>query len=41
LKENTEIVTCIERRDPDAAEEAARRHIRAAAAVRIAMHAKS
>lgn len=40
-KENAEIVACIERRDPDAAEEAARRHIRAAAAVRIAMHAKS
>jgi len=39
-KENTEIVAAIERRDPDAAEETARRHIRAAAAVRIAMNAK-
>ena len=37
-KENEEIVACIERRDPDAAEAAARRHIRAAAAVRIAMN---
>lgn len=40
-KENAEIVACIERRDPDSAEEAARRHIRAAATVRMAMHAKS
>jgi DNA-binding GntR family transcriptional regulator len=40
-KENAEIVACIERRDADAAEEAARRHIRAAAAVRIAMNVES
>ena len=39
-KENAEIIECIERRDPDAAEDAARRHIRAAGAVRIAMTAK-
>ena len=40
-KENAEIVACIERRDARAAEEAGRRHIRAAAAVRIAMNTKS
>jgi DNA-binding GntR family transcriptional regulator len=39
-KENAEIVACIERRDASRAEEAGRRHIRAAAAVRIAMNAK-
>jgi DNA-binding GntR family transcriptional regulator len=36
-KENAEIIDAIARRDPDAAEDAARRHIRAAAAVRLAM----
>lgn len=40
-KENEETVACIERRDPDAAEAAARRHIRAAAAVRLAMNSRS
>ena len=40
-KENTEIVECIERRDAGAAEEAGRRHIRAAAAMRIAMNWKT
>jgi DNA-binding GntR family transcriptional regulator len=39
-KENAKIVACIERRDASAAEEAGRRHIRAAAAMRIAMNAK-
>ena len=39
-KENTEIVECVARRDPAAAEDAARRHIRAAGAVRIAMTPK-
>lgn len=39
-KENAEIIACIGRREPAAAEEAARRHIRAAGAVRIGMTAK-
>jgi DNA-binding GntR family transcriptional regulator len=36
-RENGEIVDAIARRDPDAAEAAARRHIRAAGALRLAM----
>ncbi len=36
-KENAEIVDCIARRDPDAAEKAARKHIRAASALRLAI----
>lgn len=36
-KENAEIVQCIAQRDAAAAEEAARRHIRAAVALRLAM----
>lgn len=37
LRGNEQIVDCIARRDPDAAEQAARRHIRAASALRLAM----